>query len=107
MTLVNTLVMATVERRESLRLLSRLGATTRQLLSMTGWQTLTLSVTGVGLGVTAAAASVLVLTKALTGSWAPDVTWPPMVIIIAVILALTALSVFAPTSRILFEPDDD
>ena len=106
-TLVNTLVMATVGRRDSLRLLSRVGATTRQLLSMTGWQTFTLSVTGVGLGVVFAAASVLVITKVLTGAWTADVTWPPVVIIVAVVLALTTLSVFTPTSRILSEPDYD
>ena len=104
-TLVNTLVMATVGRRDSLLLLSRVGATTSQLLSMTGWQTFTLSVTGIGLGIVFGAASVLVITKVLTGSWTPDVTWPPVVIIIAAVLALTTLSVFTPTSRILSEPD--
>jgi putative ABC transport system permease protein len=106
-TLVNTLVMATVGRRDSLRLLSRVGATTRQLLSMTGWQAFTLSVTGIGLGIVFGAASVLVITKVLTSSWTPNVTWPPMVIIIAGVLALTTLSVFIPTSRILSEPDYD
>ena len=35
-TLGDTVVMATVGRRGSLRLLSRVGAITRQLLSMTG-----------------------------------------------------------------------
>ena len=37
--LVNTLVMATVEWRRALFLLRRVGATTRQLLSMTIWPT--------------------------------------------------------------------
>jgi hypothetical protein len=49
--LVNTLAMATAGRRDSLRLLIRVGATARQLLSMTGWQTFMLSVIGIGLGV--------------------------------------------------------
>lgn len=106
-TLANTLVMATVGRRDSLRLLSRVGATTRQLLSMTGWQTLTLTVTGIGLGIVFGAASVLVITKVLTSSWTPDVTWTPVVTIIAVVLALTTLSVYIPTFRILTAPDDD
>lgn len=106
-TLVNTLVMATVGRRDSLRLLSRVGATTRQLLSMTGWQTLTLSVTGVVLGVAAGAASVLVITRVLTSAWTPDVTWLPAVITVAVVLALTVLSVFTPTAWILTAPDND
>jgi len=104
-TLVNTLVMATAGRRDSLRLLSRVGATARQLLSMTGWQAITVSVTGIGLGIVFGAASVLVITKVLTGSWAPTVTWAPVVVV--GVLALTTLSVFIPTSRILSEPDDD
>jgi hypothetical protein len=54
-------------------LLSRVGATTKQLLSMTGWQAFTLSVTGIGLGIVFGAASVLVITKVLTSSWTP---WP-------------------------------
>jgi len=106
-TMVNTLVMATVGRRDSLLLLSRVGATTRQLLSMTGWQTFTLTVTGIGLGIVFGAASVLVITKVLTSSWTPDVTWPPAVIIVAGVLALTVLSVFIPTARILTAPDND
>lgn len=106
-TLVNTLVMATVGRRDSLRLLSRVGATTRQLLSMTGWQAITVSVTGIGLGIVFGAASVLVITKVLTGSRTPTVTWAPVVVVIVGVLALTTLSVFIPTSRILSEPDDD
>lgn len=105
-TMVNTLVMATIGRRDSLLLLNRVGATTRQLLSMTGWQTVTLSVTGVVLGIAAGAASVLVITKVLTSAWTPDVTWLPAVIIIAVVLALTVLSVFTPTAWILTAPDN-
>ena len=74
---------------------------------MIGWQAFTLSVTGIGLGIVFEAASVLVIAKVLTSSWTPNVTWPPVVIIIAGVLALTTLSVFIPTSRILSEPDYD
>jgi hypothetical protein len=52
--LVNTLVMAIVERRGALFLLRRIGATTRQLLSMTIWQTVILDLTGLTLGAAAA-----------------------------------------------------
>jgi hypothetical protein len=48
--LVNTLVMAIVERRGALFLLRRVGATKRQLLSMTIWQTVILDLTGCILG---------------------------------------------------------
>jgi putative ABC transport system permease protein len=104
--LVNTLIMATVERREPLRLLQRVGATTRQLLSMTGWQTIVLSLTGVTLGAAAGAASVLVVSKVLTGTWAPYLTWPPILVIISAVLALTGLSVFVPIAWILAAPGD-
>jgi putative ABC transport system permease protein len=104
--LVNTLIMATVERREPLRLLRRVGATTRQLLSMTGWQAIMLSGTGITLGAAATAPSVLVVSKALTGNWAAYLTWPPVLAIISAVLALTGLSVFVPTTWILAAPGD-
>jgi hypothetical protein len=92
-----TLVMATAGRRDSPRLLSRVGATTTQLLSMTGWQILVLSIT---LGAAPTAASILAVTKALTGAWTPYVTWPPVVLLVGVVLGLTTLSIFIPTTRI-------
>ena len=106
MALVNTLVMATVERRASLRLLSRIGTTTRQLLAMTGWQTAVLTGTGVTLGAAAAAAPVLIVSKVLTGSWAPYLTWPPVLVIISAVLALIGISVFMPTAWILAAPGE-
>jgi ABC-type lipoprotein release transport system permease subunit len=66
--LVNTLVMATVGRRGALFLLRRVGAMTRQLLSMTTWQTVILDLTQLILGVAAGAASVIVVSKQLAGT---------------------------------------
>jgi putative ABC transport system permease protein len=106
-TMVNILVMATLERRDSLLLLSRVGATTRQLPSMTGWQTLTLNIIGTGLGTVFGAVSILVITKVLTSGWTPDITWPPAVIIVVVVLFLTVLSIFIPTARVLTAPGND
>jgi putative ABC transport system permease protein len=102
--LVNTLVMATSQRREALRLLDKIGATTRQMLSVTGWQTVVLSAVGIVLGVITAAAPVLVAAKALTGTWSPYVTAPPIIIIVIAVLILTWLAIFAPTARILAAP---
>ena len=96
--LVNTLVMAAVERRGALRLLRRVGATTRQLLAMTWWQTVVLSVSGIVIGAGAAAVTVIVATKAMTGAWTPTVTWPPVVIITGTVLVLAVAAVFTPTS---------
>lgn len=100
-TLANTLVVATLERRESLLLLRRVGATSRQLLSMTTWQTILLNVIGVILGTGAAAAAVAVPTKALTGSYLPYLTWPPAVLIVSLVLVLSAISTLGPTAAIL------
>jgi putative ABC transport system permease protein len=95
--LVNTLVMATVERRGALFLLRRVGATTRQLLSMTIWQTVILDLTGLILGVAAGAASIAVVSKQLAGTWMPYLTWPPIAVIGAIVVGLTIIAILAPT----------
>ena len=102
--LVNTLVMATVERRGALFLLRRVGATTRQLLSMTIWQTVILDLTGLILGVAAGVASVVVVSKQLAGTWMPYLTWPPMALIGATVVGLTILAILAPTLWLLASP---
>ena len=95
--LVNTLVMATVERRGALRLLSRIGATRRQLMMMTWWQTLILSAAGLLAGIGAAALTVIAATKAMTGTWTPAVSWGPVAFIAGTVLALTVSAMFVPT----------
>jgi putative ABC transport system permease protein len=102
--LVNTLVMATVERRGVLFLLRRVGATTRQLLSMTIWQTVILDLTGLILGVAAGAASLAVVSKQLAGTWMPYLTWPPMAVIGATVVGLTIIAILAPTLWLLAAP---
>ena len=102
--LVNTLVMATVEQRGALFLLRRVGATTRQLLSMTIWQTVILDLTGLILGAAAGAASVAVVSKQLAGTWMPYLTWPPMAVIGATVVGLTILAILAPTLWLLASP---
>jgi putative ABC transport system permease protein len=99
--LVNTLVMATVERRGAFGLLRRVGATTRQLLSMTMWETLIIAVTGVLLGVAVGAASAIVVSKSLADTWIPYLTWLPMVTIVAIALGLTFVAILAPTTWLL------
>lgn len=99
--LVNTLVMATVERRRALRLLRRVGATTRQLVSMTLWQTAVLSLVGTGIGVAAGTPPLIMVSKALAGTWSPYVTWPPIAIIGGSAVGLTLISILAPTGWLL------
>ncbi|MCL2393327.1 MAG: FtsX-like permease family protein [Acidimicrobiaceae bacterium] len=104
--LVNTLAMATVERRGSLRLLRRVGATTRQLLSMTWWQTVIVSAAGLVVGAAAAAATILVVTKTLTAAWTPTMSWTPVAIIAGTVIALTSVAIFTPTAWILAAHDE-
>jgi len=74
-TLVNTLAVATFERRRSVRLLARTGATARQVAGMFGWHALFVTVTGTGAGALMAAATLIALDKAETGTPVPYI--PP------------------------------
>jgi putative ABC transport system permease protein len=99
--LVNTLVMAAIDRRESLRLLRRLGTTHRQLLTMTAWQGGLLGFLGLVFGVIVGAPSLIVMTKAISGSWVPYLTWPPLLAIAAVVMTVIAVSTLGPTACVL------
>jgi putative ABC transport system permease protein len=104
-TLANTLITVAVERREPLRLLRRIGATSRQLLTMTGWQVLALNLTAITLGAGAAALAVTVVSRVLTGSYLPYLTWTPAIALVAGVLLLSGLSSLGPTALILAEPE--
>ncbi|HXZ99112.1 MAG TPA: FtsX-like permease family protein [Candidatus Binatia bacterium] len=102
--LLNTLVMATIERRRALILLRRIGATARQVISMTIWQTAVLCVVGIALGAAAATASLLMVAKSLTGTCMPYLTWPPMAIIGETAVGLTLIAILVPTAWLLTRP---
>jgi putative ABC transport system permease protein len=74
-TLVNTLAVATFERRRSVRLLARTGATARQVAGMFGWHALLVTVTGTGAGALMAAGTLIAIDKAETGTSLPYI--PP------------------------------
>jgi putative ABC transport system permease protein len=73
-TLVNTLAVTTFERRCSVRLLARTGATARQVTGMFGWHALFVTVTGTG--VLVAAGTLIGVDKAVTGTPLPYI--PPI-----------------------------
>jgi putative ABC transport system permease protein len=100
-TLANTLITIAVERRELLHLLSRVGATSRQLLAMTGWQVVVLNATAIMVGAGAAALAVTVVSRILTGSYLPYLTWTPLLALAISVLALSGLSSVGPTALIL------
>lgn len=98
---MNTLVVATLQSREELALLRRVGATAGQLLAMTTWQAAEITLVGVLLGAGAAAVAVVAVTKALTGSWLPYLSWAPAAVILGPVVLLTGLAMLAPTTRML------
>jgi putative ABC transport system permease protein len=100
-TLVNTLLVTTLERREILGLLHRVGATPRQLVRATALQAATLGAVGIALGTAAGAAAVLAATKALTGSWKPYVPWPAPLALVTVVVALCLIATAGPSAWLL------
>jgi putative ABC transport system permease protein len=99
--LVNTLVCATLERRESLLLLDRVGADSRQLLAMAGWQTAAIAAMGVVFGVGSGAAALIAVTRALTGDWHPYLPAPALTGLGAAVVGLTAAAILVPTAAVL------
>jgi ABC-type antimicrobial peptide transport system permease subunit len=91
-------------RRGAVSLLRRVGATTRQLLSMTIWETLIIAISGLVLGMAAGAASAIVVSKSLADTWMPYLTWPPMVVIGATAVGLTFVAILAPIIWLLTSP---
>jgi putative ABC transport system permease protein len=106
-TLANTLITIAVERRELLRLLSRVGATSRQLLAMTSWQVVVLNATAITVGAGVTALTVTVVSRALTGSYLPYLTWTPLLALAISVLALSGLSSLGSTALILPAPEAD
>ena len=100
-TLVNTLLVTTFERREILGLPHRVGATPGQLVRATALQAATLGAVGIALGTAAGAAAVLAATKALTDGWEPYVTWPAPVVLVTVVAALCLISTTGPSAWLL------
>jgi putative ABC transport system permease protein len=94
--LVNTLVVATLERRQALRLLGRVGATRRQAAAVFGWQAVFVIVTGLAAGVAAGTVTLLAVTRAATGSLTPYIPLGPAAGLVAVVVALTAGAVMIP-----------
>ena len=100
--LVNTLVVATVERRRALRLLGRVGASRGQVAAAFGWHALFVTVTGVVAGVAAGAVTLVAVTKAATGSWVPFIPLAPAAGLVLGVGGLVAGAVMIPfwlTSR--------
>lgn len=95
--LVNTLVVTAVERRRRMpRLLGRLGATRGQVAAMFGWHALFVTGAGLVTGAVAGTATLLGVTRAVTGSWVPYIPPGPAAGIVATVAALTVAATLAP-----------
>jgi putative ABC transport system permease protein len=103
-TVVNTLVMTTVDRRPGLLLLRRVGATTGQLLGATAWQSALLAGTGIVLGLAAGGVTLVTMAKAITGSW-PYIPVAAGVAVTAAVLALTLAGTLGPAALLLRRAD--
>jgi putative ABC transport system permease protein len=103
-TVVNTLVMTTLDRRPALLLLRRVGATTGQLLRATAWQSALLAGTGIVLGLAAGGVTLSTMTRAITGSW-PYIPVPAGIVLTAAVLTLTLAGTLAPTALLLRRAD--
>jgi len=94
--LVNTLAVATVERRRALRLLGRVGASRGQVAAAFGWHALFVTVTGLVAGAAAGAVTLVAVTKAATGSWVPFIPLAPAAGLVLGVGALVAGAVMIP-----------
>jgi putative ABC transport system permease protein len=94
--LVNTLAVATVERRRALRLLGRVGASRGQIAAAFGWHALFVTVTGVVAGVAAGAVTLVAVTRAATGTWVPFIPLAPAAGLVLAVGALVAGAVMIP-----------
>jgi putative ABC transport system permease protein len=92
-TMLNTLIVGTLERRRQLRLLSRVGATRRQLAGMFTWQALFVTVCGIGAGVAVSVCTLIAVTRGVTGSSAVSIPGAPAALIIGAVAVLTTATV--------------
>lgn len=99
--LVNTLIVATLQGRDELVLLRRVGATVRQLLAMTACRMAVVVLVGVVLGAGAQIAAVVAVSRALAGSPVPSVPAGPVAVVLGLVVLLTAAATFLPTLRAL------
>jgi putative ABC transport system permease protein len=96
---VNTLTMIGLQRRRELALLRLVGGTPRQVRSMARWEAGLIITIGLGVGLAIAAAALLPLSNALTGSIRPYVPLDQLGAILGVSALLALVALALPTRR--------
>jgi putative ABC transport system permease protein len=98
---VNTLMMIALQRGRELGLLRLVGGTSGQVRSMAHWEALLIIIIGLGAGLAIAAAALLPLSHALTGSLRPYVPLGQLAAILGISALLALLALALPTRRAL------
>lgn len=98
---VNTLTMIGLQRGRELGLLRLVGGTPGQVRSMARWEAGLIITIGLGVGLAIAAAALLPLSNALTGSLSPTVPLDQLAAILGVSALLALLALMLPTRRAL------
>jgi len=101
-TMINTLVVSTLERRRQVRLLGRIGAARGQLAAGFAGQAAFVTVVGVAAGAAVCAGTLIGLTRAVTGSPVPYIPAGSAVLLVGAVAALAVAGImipFALTSR--------
>jgi putative ABC transport system permease protein len=98
---VNTLTMIALQRGRELALLRLVGGTKGQVRSMARWEAALIITIGLGVGLAIAAAALLPLSHALTGSIRPYVPLGQLAAILGVSALLALLALALPTRRAL------
>src|SRR4051794_14619836 len=101
---VNTLVMIALRRGRELALLQLTGATKRQVRSMARWEAGLIVAIGLGVGLAIAAAALMPLSHALTGSYRPYMPGGQLALILGGSTVLALLALALPTRRALRTP---
>ena len=99
--IVNTLTMIALRRGRELALLRLVGGTTRQVRSMARWEAGLVITIGLGVGLLIAAAALLPLAHALTGSARPHIPLDQLAAILGTSALLALLALALPTRRVL------
>ncbi|MEA2442441.1 MAG: putative transport system permease protein [Thermoleophilaceae bacterium] len=98
---VNTLMMIGLQRGRELGLLRLVGGTPGQVRSMARWEAVLIVTIGLGVGLAIAAAALLPLSNALTGSLRPTVPLDQLAAILGVSALLALVALALPTRRAL------
>ena len=98
---INTLMMIALQRGRELALLRLVGGTRGQVRSMARWEAALIITIGLGVGLAIAAAALLPLSHALTGSLRPYVPMGQLAAILGVSALLALLALALPTRRAL------